>query len=156
MRTLTTAVLSIMVMVGMILLVPTGTQAQTCNMTGTNFVDLDGDGFNDNAPDHDGDGIPNGLDPDYTMNAQDGTGCQNGNGKNGSEPGLTRTQIQSKYMYIKRLQTGTASMFKKKLGEFGDMEGSGSLIRNRIGNGGEGSQTGKGTGPQGNHPVDGE
>ena len=29
------------------------------------FVDVDGDGFNDNAPDHDGDGIPNGLDPDW-------------------------------------------------------------------------------------------
>ena len=32
---------------------------------GSKFVDKDGDGFNDNAPDHDGDGIPNGLDPDY-------------------------------------------------------------------------------------------
>ena len=32
---------------------------------GPKFVDEDGDGFNDNAPDHDGDGIPNGLDPDY-------------------------------------------------------------------------------------------
>jgi hypothetical protein len=32
---------------------------------GPKFVDQDGDGFNDNAPDHDGDGIPNGLDPDY-------------------------------------------------------------------------------------------
>ena len=29
------------------------------------FVDADGDGYNDNAPDHDGDGIPNGIDPDY-------------------------------------------------------------------------------------------
>ncbi len=29
------------------------------------FVDADGDGYNDNAPDDDGDGIPNGLDPDY-------------------------------------------------------------------------------------------
>ena len=29
------------------------------------FVDKDGDGYNDNAPDHDGDGIPNGLDSDY-------------------------------------------------------------------------------------------
>ncbi len=29
------------------------------------FIDKDGDGYNDNAPDHDGDGIPNGLDPDY-------------------------------------------------------------------------------------------
>jgi hypothetical protein len=30
-----------------------------------NFIDADGDGYNDNAPDHDGDGIPNGLDPDF-------------------------------------------------------------------------------------------
>jgi hypothetical protein len=29
------------------------------------FVDEDGDGYNDNAPDHDGDGIPNRLDPDW-------------------------------------------------------------------------------------------
>ena len=29
------------------------------------FVDEDGDGYNDLAPDHDGDGIPNGLDPDW-------------------------------------------------------------------------------------------
>ena len=33
---------------------------------GKNFVDANGDGYNDNAPDEDGDGIPNGLDPDYT------------------------------------------------------------------------------------------
>ena len=32
---------------------------------GFHFVDKDGDGYNDNAPDHDGDGIPNGVDPDY-------------------------------------------------------------------------------------------
>lgn len=32
---------------------------------GKNFVDKNGDGYNDLAPDHDGDGIPNGLDPDY-------------------------------------------------------------------------------------------
>ncbi len=30
------------------------------------FVDANGDGYNDNAPDADGDGIPNGLDPDFT------------------------------------------------------------------------------------------
>ena len=29
------------------------------------FIDNNGDGYNDNAPDHDGDGIPNGLDPDW-------------------------------------------------------------------------------------------
>lgn len=33
---------------------------------GKGFVDKNGDGYNDNAPDDDGDGIPNGLDPDYT------------------------------------------------------------------------------------------
>jgi hypothetical protein len=32
---------------------------------GHRFIDRDGDGYNDNAPDHDGDGIPNGLDPDW-------------------------------------------------------------------------------------------
>jgi hypothetical protein len=29
------------------------------------FIDNDGDGYNDAAPDHDGDGIPNGLDADW-------------------------------------------------------------------------------------------
>lgn len=32
---------------------------------GAGFVDENGDGYNDLAPDHDGDGIPNRLDPDY-------------------------------------------------------------------------------------------
>lgn len=32
---------------------------------GVRFVDKNGDGFNDLAPDHDGDGIPNGLDKDW-------------------------------------------------------------------------------------------
>lgn len=32
---------------------------------GRGFVDANGDGYNDNAPDDDGDGIPNGLDPDF-------------------------------------------------------------------------------------------
>lgn len=41
-------------------------QVQNQIIHGPNFVDEDGDGFNDNAPDHDGDGIPNGQDADYT------------------------------------------------------------------------------------------
>lgn len=32
---------------------------------GFHFIDNDGDGYHDNAPDHDNDGIPNGQDPDY-------------------------------------------------------------------------------------------
>ena len=47
------------------------------NMFGIGFVDLNGDGINDNAPDVDGDGIPNGQDPDYVP-AQDGTGSRRG------------------------------------------------------------------------------
>ena len=45
------------------------TQADTTKSQvqhGKNFVDKNGDGYNDNAPDSDGDGIPNGVDPDYT------------------------------------------------------------------------------------------
>jgi len=54
--------------------------AQTDDVTtpvqhGPNFIDEDGDGYNDNAPDDDGDGIPNGQDPDY-----EGAGKQNGAG----------------------------------------------------------------------------
>ena len=29
------------------------------------YIDMDGDGFDDNAPDEDGDAIPDGADPDY-------------------------------------------------------------------------------------------
>lgn len=36
------------------------------------FVDLDGDGYNDNAPDHDGDGIPNRFDPDWKRRKRSG------------------------------------------------------------------------------------
>ena len=42
------------------------------------FVDADGDGYNDNAADHDGDGIPNGMDDDYT-----GAKNRKGNGSRG-------------------------------------------------------------------------
>ena len=42
------------------------------------FVDEDGDGYNDNATDSDGDGIPNGMDADY-----DGAKNRKGNGSRG-------------------------------------------------------------------------
>lgn len=41
------------------------------------FVDENGDGINDNFRDHDGDGIPNHDDPDWTRPG-DGTGYKNG------------------------------------------------------------------------------
>ena len=55
------------------------------------FIDEDGDGFNDLAPDADGDGIPNGLDPDY-VRPEDGTGSQFKfqHGKLGDQAGQTK------------------------------------------------------------------
>ena len=54
------------------------------------FVDENGDGINDLAKDADGDGIPNGQDPDWVKPA-DGTGYKNQN-KNGQpdEAGITQ------------------------------------------------------------------
>jgi hypothetical protein len=41
------------------------TEEKSKTQTGRFFVDKNGDGYNDNAPDHDGDGIPNCIDPDF-------------------------------------------------------------------------------------------
>ncbi len=46
------------------------------------FIDEDGDGFNDLAPDADGDGIPNGMDDDF-VKPEDGTGNMYGFGQGG-------------------------------------------------------------------------
>ena len=61
-------------------------QAETSNGQGKVYIDADNDGFNDNAPDHDGDGIPNGLDEDYIKQSQDGSGkkYQKGRAEDGS------------------------------------------------------------------------
>ncbi len=53
-------------------------KTQANGQHGIGFVDANGDGYNDNAPDADGDGIPNGMDPDYT-----GAKMHNGNGRGG-------------------------------------------------------------------------
>ena len=51
------------------------------------FIDENGDGFNDLAPDADGDGIPNGLDSDY-VKPQDGTGSGFGRNADGAGAAL--------------------------------------------------------------------
>ncbi len=59
---------------------------------GKHFVDLNGDGYNDNAPDADGDGIPNGKDADYQKNPTAGGRFhrtfvdENGDGFNDNAP----------------------------------------------------------------------
>lgn len=63
-----------------------GNRKQNKGADNRHFVDLNGDGINDNAPDADGDGIPNGIDPDFTgsKNRPDGKGFvdKNGDGVN--------------------------------------------------------------------------
>ena len=46
---------------------------------GRGFLDENGDGINDRAPDHDGDGVPNCQDPDWSGKKRDGTGYKHGN-----------------------------------------------------------------------------
>jgi len=58
---------SLLTIAGLFILLASNVNAQTTpTQHGAKFVDLNGDGFNDNAPDADGDGIPNGQDADYT------------------------------------------------------------------------------------------
>ncbi len=55
-----------LILAGSIMAQDADTDPVTLKQHGPNYVDANGDGYNDNAPDHDGDGIPNGLDEDYT------------------------------------------------------------------------------------------
>lgn len=56
------------------------------------FVDENGDGYHDNAPDHDSDGIPNGRDPDFVRGKGKGKRWrnnfidENGDGYNDNAP----------------------------------------------------------------------
>lgn len=81
MRTTMTAGLMGMLMVSVaifLLFQPAGAYAQGQANDDRGFVDDNADGLNDNARDHDGDGIPNGQDPDY-----DGQNPMRGNGQMG-------------------------------------------------------------------------
>ena len=99
---------------------------------GPNFVDEDGDGYNDNAPDHDGDGIPNGVDPDYTKATGGGRGFVdlNGDGINDNAGRGNRSRGQGR-------------------GGYGPKDGSGNQgvgPRDGTGHGaGDGTTTGTGT-----------
>ena len=102
------------------------------------FIDEDGDGFNDLAPDADGDGIPNGLDPDYVKPA-DGTG----------------NQYKWAYAYgelFKRMfgQAELKAMSADGKGQWGPGDGTGDCIGDGTGGGafGPGAGTGDGDGTQ--------
>lgn len=99
--------LTIILALGLIFTMPGLSAAQTCQGDGPNFEDLNGDGFNDNAPDDDGDGIPNGLDEDY-VKPGDGSGHKYRKGntyrnetanefKNAGEESQNQHQVSSQY-----------------------------------------------------------
>jgi hypothetical protein len=138
---------------GLVLLTTPATQAQTCDGTGSHFIDLNGDGFNDNAPDHDGDGIPNGLDPDWIKYAQDGTGYQLGSlGANqgiGMAQTKTMTKAMTKTQKFNKVQAFEGNMFQKRLGALGGSSGSGAGVCDGSGGGSAGSGICDGTGPNG-------
>ncbi|NLT52293.1 MAG: hypothetical protein GXX85_15420 [Ignavibacteria bacterium] len=112
-----------------------GDPQQTKTQHGNRFVDLDGDGYNDNAPDQDGDGIPNGLDEDYVGANKgknkfvdlDGDGINDNAGKG---------------------KNNKAKMTNRK--GIGPKNGTGSGVGNGNGAGnGAGDGTGQGTAPKG-------
>jgi hypothetical protein len=109
---------------------------------GPNFVDKNGDGYNDNAPDHDNDGIPNGQDPDY-KGAGKGNRQQQFVDKDGD--GIADNLKQGK-------GKGTLK-HKNRKGGYGPGDGTGNQgVRPQNGTGfGPGSASGNcdGTGPKG-------
>ena len=97
------------------------------------FIDEDGDGFNDLAPDHDGDGIPNGLDPDY-VRPVDGSGP-----RHGQQAGMPTQQQLGLLMHL----------FDPALAKFaGETTANGHMFGLRDGTGtGFGPADGTGFGP---------
>lgn len=117
-------IFGITLMLGVFFTVDNYAQKQKGNKAGMGFVDLNGDGINDNAIDSDGDGIINCLDPDF-VRPQDGTG--------------------------RKLMKGSAAKLGK--GGFGPADGTGNQgVGPKDGTGyGPGTGTGicDGTGPKG-------
>lgn len=117
---------------------------------GQGFVDVNGDGFNDNAPDHDKDGIPNGQDNDYTGPKQRG-------GKDGQARGFV--DVNGDGINDRALDADGDGIPNGKDADFvRPKDGSGKKMGQGKGNGlkggkgqGQGTGTGvcDGTGPKG-------
>ncbi len=113
------------------------------NTNQVGFIDADGDGYNDNAADHDGDRIPNGMDEDYAgaknRKGNSSKGFVDGNGdgindnaldsdgdgiRNGIDPDFVRTQDGTGSMRGSSNGGGTGT---------GDCDGTGSKGNRRGG-----------------------
>ncbi len=99
------------------------------------FVDKDGDGYNDNAPDHDGDGIPNVIDSDWQT-------LQSGKKKKTLDYiDLNGNGINDYVEFAGEEEHSGQQGFGKNQGESGQTpgqgEGSKNLDQNRKGKGGK-------------------
>ena len=130
---------------------------QTKSQRGNRFQDANGDGINDNAPDHDGDGIPNGKDADY-----DGAKARSGNGKGGfvdaNGDGINDNAEDWDHDGV---PNGQDPDFERPMDGSGAQHQYGKQARNKSGRGGFGpaNGTGTGVGPQdgsGSGPATGE
>ena len=156
----TNIVLAALLMLGMLVITAPATQAQTCDGGGKNFVDLDGDGFNDNAPDADGDGIPNGLDPDYIKYAQDGDGYKHGQSADvdveasaslqDGQGAMHQNKIMAKKQQkLNRAQSFNGALFQHRLGALNGTVAAGTPIGDGTGGAMNGTGVCDGTGPKG-------
>jgi hypothetical protein len=136
---------TLLLLVGLMAVDTPAALAQDCDADGSaygvgGYIDEDGDGFNDNAPDADGDGIPNGQDPDF-VRPEDGSGNmyknQGGLGE-GNEDGFWKR-------WQKKLGLGDGDEGRGDMGLRGGSGGHGP--GNGSGNGGSGPQDGSGNGP---------
>ena len=115
--------------------------SQSMNQSKAGFIDLNGDGFNDNAPDADGDGIPNGQDADYT-----GSKNRKGNGSRGfvdlDGDGINDNALDSDGDGI---PNGQDPDFVRPMDGTGNGNGQGNGLGQRNGNGnGSGNCNGNG------------
>lgn len=99
------AILSLIVLVALVS-VPKPAFGQEIIEHGPNFIDENGDGYNDNAPDADGDGIPNGQDEDWEFTGRNhgrrgfgphGFVDEDGDGFNDNAPGLKNHEYRLKW-----------------------------------------------------------
>lgn len=138
---ITKMILTAIVMLGIVVLF-NPISAQTTGH-GVNFVDLNGDGYNDNAPDHDGDGIPNGMDDDYTSR-HGGRGFvdADGDGINDLIQNYDQTKLQNRNRHGENtgdgIPNGMDSDFVKGSGSGNGLQNNGAQM------GGHGSRDGTG------------
>ena len=166
-------------LLGLMMVAGPALQAQTCDGSGSNYIDLNGDGFNDNAPDEDGDGIPNGLDEDYIKHAQDGDGYKHQKGKasegtdaslsksgsalegdasKGADAVMAQNKFMAMYQKMYKLQAFNGYLFQYQIKALGTPVASGTGVCDGSGGNMNGNGTGDcdGTGPKGNQNKGGK